>query len=268
MTRAVGEVPIWPESAYLCPIGKAPDGIRAFTHLATLKPPNAALCRGYVKHYPDNAAKGLFNEWFGYILMRALGVPQPQAAIMKAPVYGLPKSPMAWAFVSCQPTPTFDGTPNQLYNIDKPKQHAQLVKRLFNCTAMPLLIAADQFLINGDRNLGNLVFTGKSSFVAIDHGDILSGCNWAQGDLAYTSQWINSKLLEQLVPMDQIKPATRSAIFACAQLVTEAFYEAQLEIQKTMNYRESVDVSAALDAVWWRCAPIAQWFKERLELLA
>ena len=264
---SIAEMPIWPDGAYLRPIGKAPDGIRAYTHLAALKPPNAAACRGYVKHYPDNAAKGLFNEWFGYILMRALGVPQPQAAIMKAPVYGLPESPMAWAFVSCQPSPTFDGTPKQLYNIEKPEQHAQLVKRLFNCTAMPLLIAADQFLINGDRNLGNLVFAGKSSFVAIDHGDILGGCNWTHGDLAYTSQWINSKLLEQLVPMDQIRPATRSAIFACAQLVTEAFYEAQLEIQKTVKYREGAESATALDAVWWRCAPIAQWFKDRLELL-
>lgn len=264
----IADVAVWPDGAYVRPIGKAPDGITAFTHLASLKPPNSPACRGYVKHYPTNASKGLFNEWFGYILMRALGVPQPQAAIMRAPVFALPDAPMAWAFVSCEASPTFDGTPKQRYNLEKPEQHAQLVQRLFDCSAIPLLIAADQLLINGDRNLGNLVFTGKSSFVAIDHGDILGGCNWEPADLCFSPEWATSKLLQQLVPMDQIKPATRSAIYACSQLVAAAFYATQIELRREMKSNGKPDVTTALDAVWWRCEPIAQWFQERLQLLA
>ena len=143
----IADVAVWPEECYLRPIRKAPDGATGFTHLASLRPPQQPDCRAYVKHFADNAQKGLFNEWFGYIVMRALGVPQPSAAFIRAPAFGLEGAPMGWAFVSCEPSPTFDGTPKQLYNFNDPQQHAQLVQRLFSCTAIPLLIAAATGLV-------------------------------------------------------------------------------------------------------------------------
>lgn len=264
----INAVPVWPDNAYLRPIAVATGGLRAYTHLANVHPPGGTPCRAYIKHFPEAATKGLFNEWFGYTLMRAMGVPQPAAAIMRAPVFGHPDSVMAWAFVSCEATPTYDGTPKQRYNIDDPKQHAQLVKRLFDCDQIPLLIAADQMLMNDDRNLGNLVFTGKKSFVAIDHGCILGGDAWQSADLWFTAKWVNSKLLsDRLVPIANHSPTLRSSVCACAELVSEQYFAVQTELRLALESAQNPDVCLALDAVWWRCLPIAQWFKSRLRLL-
>ncbi len=259
--------PAWPETCYIRPIELESGGQRAWTHLAELRPPDGPPCRAYIKHYPAQAPRGLFNEWFGHTLMHALGVPQPRAALMQAPVLALPGRPMAWAFVSCQPSPVFEGTPKQIYNIDKPEQHAQLVKRLFACACMPTLIAADQLLNNADRNLGNLVFTGKSSFVAIDHSDILGGCNWRTAEQWLPAQWSVSKLIEQLIPIDQVPQAAKQRLFVSSELVCDAFYEAQIDLKNAMNCPSHGDTQIAMDAVWWRTLALANWFKERLQLL-
>lgn len=259
--------PIWQADQYIRPIDKAPDGITAYTHLAEVRSPEGKTLRAYVKHFGAGARQGLFNEYLAYSVMSMLGVPQPQGAVMPAPVFGAPGTPVAWAFISCQPLPTFEGTPKQLYNIADPKQHVELVKRLLACTALPLLVAADQLVGNGDRNIGNLVFTGKSSFVAIDHGHILGGPDWEMGQLFFTPKWATSKLIEGLTDIDKLPKSTKSAILGASSVVEDEFYAQQLVLKTALDAASDANMSVALDCLWWRCQLLAEWFKDRLQLV-
>jgi hypothetical protein len=265
--KALKRPEIWAANQYVRSIRTETSGERAATHLAEIRTPLGVAVRAYVKHFPDNVPRGMFNEIFGYVVMSALGVPQPNVAIMQAPIDMLPTKPWSWAFVSIEPRPVFDGTPKQLYNIQIPEQHTKLVQRLFACPALPLLIAADQVLKNADRNIGNLVFTGKSSFVAIDNGEILGGGAWRLGDLWFSQSWAVSKLIECLVPLDSLKPEMRSAICASAQVVADKFFEAQNDLRLALECEMSTDATVAMDALWWRCLSLADWFGDRLKLI-
>lgn len=258
---------LWPQNCYIRPIRLATEGQRAFTHLAELKDPDGFSCRGYIKHFPAGATKGLFNEWFGYTVMASLGIPQPICAILQAPIFGSTTNETAYAFVSCQPSPVYEGTPKEHYTPDDPIKYAALLKRLFDCPALPSLIAADQLLMNADRNLGNLVFTGKSSFVAIDHGEILGGIAWQARDLIAPTIWAESKPMEVWTAIDQLRPSLKSAIYASAEIVQEKFYEVQQSLREALDCTTHSDSAIALDAVWWRCLKLANWHADRLQLL-
>ena len=258
---------IWPPSSYIRPIKAEHGGQRAYTHFAELRDPDGKPCRGYVKHFPANFHRALFNEWFGYTVLSSLGVPQPACAIMQAPVLNDPAGIVAWAFVSCEPRPAFEGTPKELYNSKDAEQLKALTRRLFNCPSLPLMIAADQLLMNDDRNLGNLVFTSKSAFVAIDHADILGGASWVDNPLLKPTNWATSKLIEKLVDINDLSPNLKSSLVASAEIVQESFYLMQTDLKAALECSANGESSIAMDAVWWRCAEISQWFKLRLQFV-
>lgn len=256
---------VWEAQQYVAPVAPEHGGCMAFTHLALLRNRRGGPVRGYVKHYTPQQPRGLFNEWLGYALMSALGVPQPLAAVMPAPLPGT--DVVAWAFVSLQPTPRFEGTPKQLYNLLDPKQHRPLIERLMACPALPLLVAADQLLANDDRNMGNLVFTGKNQFVAIDHGGILGGTDWHAGDLWYTQHWERSKPIEDLVTIDRLSDKFKNTLLAAAMEVEDMHHAQQPHLRQALGAADNVDVATALQAVWWRAIALAPWFRNRLNLL-
>jgi hypothetical protein len=261
---------VWPPDRYVRPIRHEASGQIAWTHLAQVRAPDNTPLRAYIKHYGANAPHGLFNEWFGYAVLSALGVPQPRAALMQAPLFGASPPQAALAFVSCEPLPSFEGTPKQLYRFVDPAQHAKLVNRLFTCPALPLLVAADQLVANGDRNIGNLVFTGKQAFVAIDHGNILGGQSWVPSDLWFTQNWAVSKLIELLVPIDSLTLSMKNSLYASAEVVEEGFFNAQSDLKTKLagaDLADPAELDAALQAVWWRCFTLAASFKERLKLV-
>lgn len=257
-----------PMSHYIRPIRRENGGQQAYTHLAEVLDPSGVPCRGYVKHFPDTLHRSLFNEYFGHALMGAMGVPQPRCAVMPAPVFGHPEGLVAWAFVSFQPRPVSEGTPKELYDLQDAGALESVKKRLFDCPALPLLIAADQLAINPDRNLGNLVFTGRKTFVAIDHAGILGGPAWTQDELTRPTIWALSKLIEKLESIETLKPRMRSAFLASAQVVEDNFYEVQAELRAALNCESDDAARLAMDAVWWRSLDVARWFKNRLQLLA
>lgn len=254
---------IWPSTCYVRKIQQQHGGVRAFTHLAQLISPTGELCRGYVKHFPASAPRGLFNEWFGYTAMSALSIPQPACAFMEAPIDGV----TAWAFVSLQPSPSFEGTPKEQYNTNDAAQLPALIKRLLDCHDLPRLMAADQLIMNGDRNLGNLVFTGKRSFVAIDHSDILGGPDWELESLIKTTTWSRSKIIEDLIGIKNLRPSTCGALVAAAEIVQQAYFDTQIELKMALNAGTNRDAEIAIEALWWRCLEIASWFRNRLKLL-
>lgn len=263
----VATPPTWSAENYHSFVRLETSGQQAITHLALLKKPDGGLCRAYVKHYPVEFGRGLFNEWFGHTVFSALGIPQPPAAVMPAPVPGT--DTVAWAFCSLEPTPRFEGTAKFIYDLQKPGQYPALVKRLFeDCShLLPGLIAADQLLIHPDRNIGNIAFTGKSSFVAIDAGGILGGADCHPSNLLRPAGWVRSKLIEDLIDIATIKPKTGNALIAAAQCVTERFHERHAEIAQALDYPGHNEVAVCFDAVWWRTLELEDLFRSKLGIL-
>ena len=238
----------------------------ALTHLAIVKDENGSEARAFVKHFPEHAFRGLFNEWFGYAIMSALGIPQPKAAVLNAPIPGT--GTFGHAYVSFQPMPRSEGTPKEIYNLTDIQHWMIVANRLLECYSYAGMIAADQLCINADRNLGNIVFTGKKSFVVIDHSEILGGNAWKVDDLLKTTAWVESKPLSICERFSKISKSNQSAICAGADVIVEKFWDKYPEIKKAINPDCIREIDIALDALWWRSLSISQWFKKKFGVLA
>lgn len=236
----------------------------ADTHLAVIADESKNQCQAFVKHFPASKPKGLFNEWFGYTMMSVLGIPQPHAALMPAPRWG--SSDALWAFVSFMPTPTCEGTPKALYNWNNYTDIMALAERLMKCPAFPAMIAADQLCMNADRNMGNLVFTGKNSFVVIDHSEVLGGNSWHVDDLLKPTSWVESKPMKMCAALSGISKPLSSSIYASAEVAAEKLWERFDELHTELTANDQRDTKIALDAVWWRSLSLAAWFKNELQL--
>lgn len=252
-----------PPEHYLRLIKIQDGGARALTHLAMVRSASGTPQRAYVKQFPHIAPRSLFNEWFGYILMSAVGVPQPESGVLLAPVPG--QNRLAWAFVSFEPMPRSEGTPKEIYDITSDSHAKMLAARLMACQSFSLLNAADQLCINGDRNIGNLVFTGPRTFVAIDHSDILGGCNWQRDSLVRPTAWATAKLVELCNAVQPLTATQRDALIAAADVAIEALYLQWQPLRDALQ--NDSDARTALDAVWWRSLTVAQWYRDKLQLL-
>lgn len=254
----------WPADAYRHALRLETGGQAAETHLALFQPPDGRRCRGFVKHFVGpETVKCLFNEWFCFHVLEAVGVPQPRCAIVRAPRWS--SHVLEPAFVSCEPSPVNHGTPKQRYNPADLLQLRELARRLLGCYQLPSVIAADQLIANGDRNMGNLVFTGESTLVAIDHSHALHGPSWVWGDHWRTQQRVGSKVIDLLrhvlggVPLN-----TANAIVAASEATQERYYETQDYLREVLSCRQDQDAHTAMDMTWWRCDKLADWV--RLEL--
>lgn len=256
---------VLPPTSYRRAVRPETGGQIAHTHLAVIADEMGVDVRAFVKHFPASSPCGLFNEWFGYCVMSALGIPQPAAAILQAPVGGT--GPVGWAFASMTPTPKYEGTPKELYNLASAEHCKELIDRLMSCHAFPSMVAADQACMNGDRNLGNLVFTGKKSFVVIDHGEILGGSNRHRDVLLKPTGWAISKPLMACEHFRPLPTVTSNAIYASAEVVAEKIWDNFAEMRKALKADSNRDTSLALDAVWWRSLQLAPWFKDALQLV-
>ena len=258
----------WPDEAYRSYLRAESGGMSGRTHLALLAPPVGEPCRGFVKHFdPATHPRALFNEWFSVHLLQALSIPVPRCALLRAPTGG--PGPLSWAFVSCEASPTSHGTPKQFYSLTDQAANQVLASRLLATAGLPQLIAADQLIANGDRNLGNVVFTGTHSMVAIDHDHALHGPAWSFGQLWCSQHPCRSTLLDFVLEVrrGELPPPVASAVVAAAEVVQEAYYAAQDDLRSIMNAANHSETATAMDATWWRCNDLAQWFKIRLDVI-
>lgn len=262
-----GAVEIWPPQSYVQYLDVPADGHIAATHKALLQAPDGSRLRGFVKHFiRPGTHQGLLNEVLGCQILGAMGVPVPRCAVMPAPIPGAGQ--LAWAFISCEPSPVSHGTPNEIYQLADALQLEALADRLKQCALLPTMIAADQLIANGDRNTGNLVFTGKFGFVAIDHSNVLHGPGWKIEDTWFQQHPVASVPLK-LFAMAQ-RPITAdeaNRLVAAAEVVQERFYQLQDALRQRTGAAESADVCAAMDMVWWRCRDLATWFRMHLRVI-
>lgn len=253
-------------SHYRRPVARATGGCMADTHQAIVLDEARKECRAFVKHFPHNQPKSLFNEWFGYCLMTALGIPQPPAAIMPAPRLGNPAQ-IEWAFVSFMPTPVCEGTPKEIYNYLDPSHVKLMAERLLKCPSFANMVSADQLCMNNDRNIGNIVFTGAKSFVVIDHNQILGGNNWQRNDLLKPTQWVRSVPIDVCKIAGKLNKSTANSLLASAEVIAEQLWECYAELHTTLTKSDTANANLALQAVWWRSLELAKWFKQELHLM-
>ncbi len=234
------------------------------THQAIVADADGVDRRAYVKHFPSSSPKGLLNEWIGHTVMSALGVPQPDASVMLAPIGGTGQ--LAWSFVSFAPSPVHEGTPKEIYDLSLAVHADVLADRLTACPSFAAMVAADQLCMNPDRNLGNLVFTGKRTFVVIDHGEILGGSHWSVDSLVKPTNWVKSVPLLFCHSRGKLKASLRSQIYAASQVSSERLWKKYPDLRNVFS-QQNRETQIALDAVWWRSLDVAQWFRNELQLV-
>lgn len=261
----------WPESAYLRFARTVNEGCSAITHLAWVQPSQEeGRLRGYVKHYVS--PKGLFNEWLGHTVARALGVAVPRCAVMPAPVPGTNRT--AWAFVSVDASPDGSDKPSLKSILHDVTMHElQLaLDAVWKWPGFAALAAVDQLLANGDRNTGNLVMDGNGGFVAIDFGEVLGSAHWTTSsawDLASPQAWVWSRLLQwnPNAPLHNLPPATEQRIMAAAEVATERFFQAYPALFHALHGHDNPDSATALTVLWWRANDLVAHFTKRLQYL-
>jgi hypothetical protein len=260
-------VEVWPHEAYLAFLKPVTGGLIARTHLALLRSPDGEQCRGYVKHFAGpGLTRALFNEWFCAHLVQALGLSMPRCALMEAPDMGT--GPLGWAFLSCEPKPQFSGTPKEIYDLRSAPANRELALRLLRCLQLPAMLAIDQLAANADRNLGNFVFTGPSSFVAIDHSNALHGPNWQTPDTYFAQHPVRYLLLDFLESvLGRLPDGSANAVVAAADVVQDAYWAVQDALRQDMECAANPDVAAAMDMIWWRCRDLGEWFRKRMQVI-
>lgn len=170
---------------YLAGIG---DGQDAYTHKALIAFHDGPAVQAYVKIYCAVAApRGVVNEIVGYKLAAHRGIAVPhRSAVMRL-------LPRQCSFLPREATPITDHdglvvawcvedlggeTPKQIYNLRKAAGTA-IVEDIAKWSKVPDVIALDAWLLNEDRNLGNLVRLGKGRYAVIDHGRVCTGNAWS-----------------------------------------------------------------------------------------
>src|ERR1035437_10278431 len=164
-------------------VRKVNGGLLATTFLAQVNY-LGELRRAYIKIYDHTAQpKAVFNEVLGYLYAQAMGLPSPPVFFLDVPPHdvvasGLPAPISAVRAVATleahDPNVATDGAAKTLFDAGS-IDLTYIRQRLLSSPAGRALVAFDEVIGNGDRNIGNIVFSWKHGVVAIDHGCILTG---------------------------------------------------------------------------------------------
>lgn len=178
-----------------------------------------------------NGICNLINEIMGYELARFYDLPvSPSAYVLNIPIQKLdltstPAS-ASWlshafnesAEASCVAFATEDlKAPNSLVFFGQ-KQPTRLLEDLSRWPGLPSSIVFDDVITNHDRNLGNLIRKGRSDYVLIDHGRLISPCGtWQQTDLDPLRKSEN-KLFDLREHFRSLIPLTDNELIAAAEM--------------------------------------------------
>ncbi|MGX2088596.1 hypothetical protein ACWJLF_15705 [Xanthomonas axonopodis pv. maculifoliigardeniae] len=177
------------------------DGADALTHkaLVTFHGVTAPV-QAYVKIYCTVAApRGLVNELIGYALAKATGVDVPnRSAILLmnseqakflptsiTPQRDVDNHVVAWCV---EEAPGL--SPKQIYNANNAMQ-GPLRDEIQKWPTLISTVVLDDWIVNDDRNMGNLIRTAPRRFTLIDHGRVCTGNSWARPLKRDTAENVN-----------------------------------------------------------------------------
>jgi hypothetical protein len=130
----------------------------------------------------------LVNEIAGYVLAKGDGLPVPE----RAAVLFLTPEQAAFLPSEVEPYKTQSGhiiawcvqsvggqTPLQTFNLcGDASGYSTLLEDFSKWANLPNVVSLDAWLLNEDRNMGNLVRLGTGKYALIDHGRICTGNSW------------------------------------------------------------------------------------------
>jgi len=156
-----------------------------------------------VKFYPgeNGANRGIVNEITGWLISKALKIPQPERAyLVQVPMaqIPLPKAPWLktvrreakhyWAFATLK-MPA-ESAAIKFDRVDIPL----LVDDIKTWASLPHAVALDEHIANTDRHLNNLLRLGSGNYALIDNGRLaVEGhqANWVLTDLDANRRYTN-----------------------------------------------------------------------------
>lgn len=183
----------------------------------------------YVKIYSFNGYdRSVFNEILGYLMVQAMGLPQPKyACIALIPTDKLRSDIKSGQLSSQLDKEVFQREVFPVFctsKIDKSKtafQYHQCVQAVASELAkwpyMGNVVAADNTIANIDRHVNNLLRTGVNKYHLIDNGILVNGSGWQTSDLLVNEHFGNKLLSvsEQYMTASQYDKIKGYAINAC-----------------------------------------------------
>lgn len=177
---------------YVAPLGAAPDGRIAMTHLATLNWPDDKPGRFFVKVYDSVITVPLVNEITGYLLAKACGLPQPpRVGLVQVPlaVFGKSYTEQTWCWGWA--SEEFGQNPKTVFTEDAANNFDRVKEELLKWSRLKELISFDDWVANQDRNIGNVTLLGPGKFGIIDHGGVPVHQVWKPDDLVVDQDFKN-----------------------------------------------------------------------------
>jgi len=185
-----------PASNYREFLRGSPDGLMGETHLAKILWSDGIERDSWVKIYGARHPRSLVNEMIGYLLGSALNLPCPNLAgflmvetkvldselIDKLnPVDRYRGYTFAWV------TEDVGGINPRIELENNPSSQQIIFEYLSECLInwdyLAGMLAFDDWILNSDRNLGNLIRLPDKTFCLIDHGQSMKGEQWNESDL-------------------------------------------------------------------------------------
>lgn len=171
----------------------------------------------YIKPQPDRLATGngidvenkeLTNEAIGYILAKKSGLYVPShagiinllpsmipGAVLKnleKDIYGGPQSSyLAWFSEDMEYPNFYEQFPQDVLSHFQVIRFKKVIEKLASHEDTPKIISLDDWLLNSDRHLGNLLNSFSGRPILIDHGRVFKNAYWIPEELCATDSSTN-----------------------------------------------------------------------------
>lgn len=208
--------------------GHQEAGIEA-SFIAGFNHPEVGEIAAYGKFYPgiNKTSRGLVNEITGHVVAQHFGLQVPEPAFLaEIPIKKLPMRELpaqhAWLKKLAKSTAIYPAWCTIEVNAPTPWHHfgpagsQAIVDDLNKWPQLPSAIVFDHIIANVDRNLRNLLRTGKSTYCLIDHGQLVTSGHWTSDQLKPEGSFRN-RLSEFTVPAKPAEALANSMVFAAEE---------------------------------------------------
>lgn len=223
------------------------DGVRAHTRSCSLKWGDGSITRAYIKVFVAGLNTCIINELTGFAIGKACNLPLPnKIGMLKLPEEFVRESQCCeWAIVVSEVP---GDTLKSIYNSMDHHSFLPIFERLFEWSRIEDVLAFDDWIANGDRNIGNVVIAGESNYYLIDHSDALVKPNWTIHDLDPTCQ-VKSVLASGFEYSARAGEDEKTKLILAAQTHSKIYSEISTNIENMWNECSSLIFSNEAESV-------------------